>query len=409
MRAGRNEARAKLAGSPATNSAQLRLAHRSACGKCGAVKADLQIGLEQSPEAFVAKLVAVFREVRRVLRPDGTLWLNIGDSYASRPNGSVGKQSRLEGACTSHDQFRASHALRKPGIPAGLKHKDLIGIPWMLAFALRADGWCLRQEIIWNKPNAMPESVKDRCTKSHETIFLLSKSARPTIWQARDTGEWSSWPNRAETVPTPTDKNPDAVRPRWEGRHYYFDQAAIAEERSSDEDATTFRGGSYVGGSYVGGSIDNTTMGKRTVKGNTRKNSFARLSKDSTGAHGQKPQFRPDREVIDYSGKRNKRSVWTVATAPFREAHFATYPPDLIRDCILAGAPRGGLILDPFGGAGTTALVAERLGRDSILIELNPDYAAIAQRRLKADLARVSGADETRGLDPMPLFQGEAA
>lgn len=213
MRGGRNETRPQLAGSAATNSAQLLLAHRSACGKCGAVKADRQIGIEQSPEAFVAELVAVFREVRRVLRPDGTLWVNIGDSYASRPNGSVGKQSRLEGARSSHDQFRVAHALRKPGIPAGLKHKDLIGIPWMLAFALRADGWCLRQEIIWNKPNAMPESVKDRCTKSHETIFLLSKSAKATIWQAKDTGEWSSAPNKAETVPTPTSKNPDSVRP----------------------------------------------------------------------------------------------------------------------------------------------------------------------------------------------------
>lgn len=359
MRKDRQEGHAKLAGSAATNAAQLLLSHRSACGKCGAAKIDQQIGLEKTPEAFVAQLVEVYREVRRVLRDDGTVWINIGDSYASRPNGSVGKQSRLQGALTSHDQFRAAHALRSPGLPSGLKHKDLIGIPWMLAFALRADGWYLRQEIIWSKPNAMPESVKDRCTKAHETIFLLSKSER-----------------------------------------YYFDADSILEEVTGNTHAR------------VAQNVASQTGSLRAHGGQSTKpmKAVVRAPKTSANAAGSRNNESFNNAIAGrVVEKRNKRSVWTIPTASFKDAHFATYPPELIRDCILAGAPLGGVVLDPFGGAGTTGLVAERLGRNCILVELNPAYAAMAQRRLKADLACVSGADEAIGLDPLPLFKGEAA
>ncbi|MNZ18484.1 Modification methylase DpnIIB [compost metagenome] len=289
---------------------------------------DGQIGLEESPAGFIARLVEVFREVRRVLRSDGTCWVNMGDSY--RPD------------------------------------KQLMGIPWRLALALQDDGWHLRQDIIWNKPNPMPESVRDRCTKAHEYLFLLSKSPR-----------------------------------------YYFDQGAIREPagRSGKGNANGFRGGAYVNSS----TFDNATGGKRTSVGNfatpagwdtsigegghgsfhrdgaargSRRNSFARESKYTAGAHGQKAQHRPGRDDIDYSQTRNKRSVWTVATRGFSGAHFATFPPDLIRPCILAGTPRGGLVLDPFGGAGTAGLVAMQEGRRSLLLELNPEYAELARHRL---------------------------
>lgn len=301
-----------------------------------------QIGLEQSPADFVTRLVEVFREVRRVLRDDGTLWVNMGDSYASiaggyAPEGSAGKHdvvSRATRGAVRRGQRRSP--------PTGLKQKDLIGIPWRLAFALQDDGWYLRQDIIWHKPNPMPESVRDRCTKAHEYLFLLSKSPR-----------------------------------------YYFDREAIAEPlapasvaRLAQTDWDQQRGSATP-------SKDNGTM--KAVGGRRSKRySFARETKSSAGTHGQKAQHRPDRPDIDYSATRNKRSVWSVPTAGFKGAHFATFPLELIRPCVLAGAPRGGLILDPFGGAGTTGLVAMQEGRDSVLLELNPEYAAIARSRLAA-------------------------
>lgn len=264
---------------------------------------DGQIGLEPTPDEFVAELVAVFREVRRVLRDNGTLWLNLGDSYnAARNGGHAGgaKQASL----ARHDGITRSGA----NVP-GLKPKDLIGIPWRVAFALQADGFYLRQDIIWSKPNCMPESVTDRCTKSHEYIFLLSKSAR-----------------------------------------YYFDADAIAEP--------AIHGGRVV--AYDG----------------TQKNCEA----------AEDPKMRTriagDRTVGE---TRNKRSVWTVATQPYRDAHFATFPPALIEPCILAGCPEGGTVLDCFGGAGTTGLVADRLHRNALLIELNKDYAEMARRRILCD------------------------
>lgn len=263
-----------------------------------------QIGLEDTPDAFVSKLVDVFREVRRLLRDDGTLWLNLGDSYA-RTGGTDRKVSATASVGSTRrtlDQI----ADRAQKAPSGLKDKDLIGVPWRVAFALQADGWYLRQDIIWHKPNPMPESVRDRCTKAHEYIFLLSKGPR-----------------------------------------YYFDAEAIKEP----------------------GVVPAGTKGA--------KGSVERASQK--GVSSRPPEYKV------YDGTRNRRSVWTVQTRPYKGAHFATFPPDLIEPCILAGAPQGGTVLDPFGGAGTTGLVAQRTGRKAILCELNPDYADLARDRLSQD------------------------
>ncbi|MCQ1993676.1 MULTISPECIES: site-specific DNA-methyltransferase [unclassified Pseudomonas] len=279
---------------------------------------DGQIGLEASPREFIESLVAVFREVRRVLRDDGTLWVNLGDSYASGGRGGGGRYmaERGDGAWRGKGD-----AVGWRSAPAGWKHKDLLGLPWRLAIALQDEGWYLRQDIIWHKPNPMPESIKDRCTKAHEYLFLLSKSPR-----------------------------------------YYFDQDAIREPARA----------------------------QAAPESASRRNSFARETKYTDGEHGQTAQHRTGRDDVDYDETRNKRSVWTVATASFKGAHFATFPPDLIRPCVLAGSPRGGMVLDPFGGAGTTSLVAMQEGRQSVICELNPEYAALARQRL--DTAWIEGA-----------------
>lgn len=266
---------------------------------------DGQIGLEETPEQFIARLVEVFREVRRVLRDDGVLWVNIGDSYASRANGSVGNSS--DGYNHPHVSHRTKHARRSSHIPNGYKHKDLIGIPWMLAFALRADGWYLRQDIIWNKPNPMPESVRDRCTKAHEYIFLLSKS-----------------------------------------RKYFFDNEALKEDAKTPPMAR-----------------DKSAEGYQ-----------------ANYAHGDR--FSAGERVYGADGKRNRRSVWNIATKPYKGAHFAVFHPELIEPCILAGCPVGGVVLDPFGGSGTTAGVAIKHGRDAVLCELNPEYAELIPARIES-------------------------
>jgi DNA modification methylase len=258
-----------------------------------------QIGLEETPEAFVAKMVEVFREVKRVLRDDGTLWLNLGDSY----NGASTNRSGQNG----YNDGRANRSARfSNGGVEGLKPKDLIGIPWMVAFALRADGWYLRQDIIWHKPNPMPESVTDRCTKAHEYIFLLSKSQK-----------------------------------------YYFDNEAIREPLANPE-RTNFQSGSRPNGENK----------------DRNDNDLSVRSKDAVYEN------------------RNKRSVWTVTTKPYSGAHFATFPPDLIEPCILAGAPEGGIVLDPFMGSGTTAHTALRAGRQYVGCELNGEYIKLANKRL---------------------------
>lgn len=265
-----------------------------------------QIGLEKTPEEYIEKLVAVFHEVRRVMVDDGTLWVNIGDSYAGSMKGAAGYPENA----MNYKQGTNRGTLGKATLVkqcTGCKNKDLIGIPWMLAFALRADGWYLRQDIIWSKPSVMPESVTDRCTKSHEYIFLLSKSKK-----------------------------------------YYFNAKAIAEPATSFDANVRNRDATKL----------NNTPGRTKMKGLVRN---------------------------DYL-TRNKRSVWTVATQPLREAHFATYPEKLIVDCIKAGCPEDGIVLDPFIGSGTTAIVARKLNRNYIGFELNPNYVCIAERRIEKEL-----------------------
>ena len=272
---------------------------------------DGQIGLEDSPESYIKHLVEVFREVKRVLRDDGTLWLNIADSYwgsGSRGYDFTGKLTKA-----SEVQAGSKGTLNLQNVPklagndneSGLKNKDLIGIPWMLAFALRADGWYLRQDIIWHKPNPMPESVRDRCTKSHEYIFLLSKSSR-----------------------------------------YYYDYKAIQEP------TTTYDS-----------NIRNRDIGKM----------------NNTPGRSHMNGLKHNMYKV-----RNKRDVWSVPVRPFKGAHFATFPEELIKPCVLAGSRENGIVLDPFFGSGTTGIVATRFNRDFIGIELNGDYIDIAKRRLES-------------------------
>ena len=270
---------------------------------------DGQIGLEPTPDEFVAALVAVFREVKRVLRDDGTLWLNLGDSYA--PNWAS-QRAKGGGGCKKEDAAPRERWTRIPGVAP----KQLLGIPWRVAFALQQDGWYLRQDIIWHKPNPMPESVRDRCTKAHEYIFLLSKSPR-----------------------------------------YYFDDEAIKEPMLEVSKARMKRG------------VSNSHKNINGAPGQTAH------SMNAPRLYG---------EVTSVADTRNRRSVWTVTTKPFKGAHFATFPPDLIEPCVLAGCPEGGTVLDPFGGSGTTAGVALKHGRNAVLCELNPEYAALIPDRIES-------------------------
>jgi DNA modification methylase len=270
-----------------------------------------QLGLEPTPDEYVSRMVEVFRDVRRVLRDDGTLWLNIGDSYAANRGYQV--PSTKGGA--KHGPAQAAGG-RGSVVPEGLKPKDLIGIPWMLAFALRADGWYLRQDIIWHKPNPMPESVRDRCTKAHEYIFLLSKSGR-----------------------------------------YYFDGEAIKQPSVyANSGRPSKKRGEFAG--------------KNTLPG--------------------KEAFRAITET------RNKRSVWSITTRPYKGAHFATFPPALIEPCILAGSRPGDIVLDPFNGSGTTGQVALQHGRGYIGIELNPEYLALTGQRLTAANDNLKAANDNQ-------------
>lgn len=289
---------------------------KKVCPKCGAIREDNQIGLEETPDEYIQRLVAVFSEVYRVLKDDGTLWVNIGDSY-------VGSGSR---GC-NYDDFNHSQVwlqtvskgtMHNENIPkfntnGVYKNKDLIGIPWMLAFALRESGWYLRQDIIWSKPNPMPESVKDRCTKSHEYVFLLTKSAK-----------------------------------------YYYDYEAIQEPAICVDDKRCGAGHIDYGGK------------RENYKGVGVQRSF-----------------------VGISDKRNKRSVWSVIPAHYKEAHFATFPEELVYPMLLAGCPRGGIVLDPFMGSGTVGAVAKRNHRDYVGIDLNPQYIEMAEHRIKTTLKKL--------------------
>jgi len=275
--------------------------YKSVCPKCGAVREDMQLGLEETPEEYIKSMVEVFRCVWDVLEDDGTLWVNIGDSYYNYRPGKG--QALVKQSVANSEQDLPQTCARRGNKLDGLKEKDLIGIPWMLAFALRADGWYLRQDIIWHKPNPMPESVQDRCTKSHEYIFLLSKSPK-----------------------------------------YYYDIDAIKEEAHTTDNSDRNRDESRL----------NNTPGRTRMAGLT----------------------------TNHYETKNKRSVWTVTTKPYEGAHFAVFPTDLIEPCILAGAPAGGVVLDPFMGSGTTAQVAQTLGRKYLGCELNPAYQPLQNKRL---------------------------
>jgi DNA modification methylase len=261
-----------------------------------------QFGLEPTPDAYVARLVGLFALLRPALRDDGTVWLNLGDSYSGRGRADEGFNERWHGKHYLSNKQGDADRHRPARQDCGLKPKDLIGLPWMVAFALRSDGWYLRQDIIWHKPNAMPESVTDRPTCSHEHLFLLAKSER-----------------------------------------YFYDHHAIKE---LSQDARRENG------------RDGRDEDLRARPPGSRPRTLARLDYTERG--------------------RNKRSVWTVPTAPLAAAHFATFPPALITPCILAGCPEGGTVLDPFMGSGTTAAVARSLGRKSIGFEMNAEYIAIA-------------------------------
>ncbi len=299
------------------------------CRKCGATRIDKQLGLERTPEEYVAAMVAVFREVRRVLRPDGSCWINLGDSYANTGGAerrmslksTIGRSHGGQGEVLYHAPS-ASFGIPSKEIPANLKPKDLVGIPWRVAFALQADGWYLRSDIIWHKPNPMPESVTDRPTKAHEYLFLLTKSER-----------------------------------------YAYDAAAIAEPAGIDSAARYLRGRSDV-------------------------------HKYADGGPGGQTICRSMDHMLENPDTRNKRTVWSVTSEPYAEAHFAVMPTALVEPCVMAGCPEGGTVLDPFAGSGTVGVVALRHARDFIGIELNAEYVEMARRRIQED---------------MPMFNAEIA
>ena len=277
--------------------------YKDLCESCGAIFEDNQIGLEQSPDDFIEQLCVVFDEVWRVLKDDGTIWVNLGDTYSAMRDSKASPDSLRtgEGTRVGSAANRNPENLRK----AGLKHKDLVGIPWRFAFAMQARGWYLRSDIIWHKPNPMPESVTDRPTKSHEYIFLMTKAPR-----------------------------------------YYYDHEAIKEDAIWAEEKRAGKGRLHYDG-------------KRQGEKGTGQENFV--------------------SIVD---KKNKRSVWQVNVKGYKEAHFATYPTELIEPCILAGSKEGDTVLDPFSGSGTTGEVALKHGRNYVGLELNPEYAAISEKRI---------------------------
>ena len=310
--------------------------------------ADGQIGLEETPEKYIERLTEVFMEVYRVLKPEGTLWLNIGDSYwgggwrgseLNEHSGEIQKGSKGTHCGKSMPSCK--------GNMCGYKPKDLIGIPWSLAFSLRNAGWYLRQDIIWHKPNPMPESVTDRCTKSHEYIFLLSKSSK-----------------------------------------YYFDYEAIQEEANPNYISKNIR----FGGNKYGDNDDthfqpySGNVYEPKMKVRTQNNGYSKAGghRDNSGGFGDYSKHGKTKYGTqgDIYYVRNKRDVWSINIKPNKEAHFATYPQELVSPCILAGSPEGGVILDPFMGSGTTGIVANKLGRHYVGIELNPEYVEMAERRI---------------------------
>ncbi len=277
---------------------------------------DGQIGLEESPQVYCDRMVSVFREALRVLRDDGTLWMNLGDTYNGGGSGA-------RDPARWPKQSRNDHLPERRPVHEGLKHKDMVGIPWRVAFALQADGWYLRSDIIWHKPTPMPESIKDRPTKAHEYVFLMAKSEQ-----------------------------------------YWYDADAIKEPGSPNTHA---RGNGVNPKSKSPSGWDKGPGGHRNKTGRYPK---SKQNESFSGAVNKVVEFR------------NKRTVWTIQSTPFPEAHFATFPEALVEPCIKAGCPEGGVVLDPFSGAGTTGVVAGKLGRNYIGIELNPEYVEMSRKRI---------------------------
>jgi DNA modification methylase len=294
-----------------------------------------QLGLEATPEEYISKLTAIFREVRRILRDDGTAWVNLGDKWASGGNGGGGSFMEDRGEAWSH--AKGATGWRKP--PIGYKDKDLVGLPFMLAFSMRADGWFWRQCNIWSKPSGMPESVRDRSTISHEYVLHFSKSN--DYWYDTDA---------ARTPPAPS----------TETRLAQDVEAQAGSDRAN-------------GGGKTNGPMKAVSRKSDKQRGHTRRHD------------GFNDRWDAMERTDQLAAGSNLRSVWWISPAQYREGHYAVMPDKLAEICIVAGCPKGGTVLDPFGGAGTTGLVADRLQRDAILIELNPQYAAMAERRIRGD------------------------
>ncbi len=345
---------------------------------------DGQLGLEKTPEEYVGKMVDVFREVRRVLRNDGTIWVNLGDSYANdtKWGGATGGKHVSD--------LHGNSGVGRQKVTTGLKAKDLVGIPWMVAFALRTDGWYLRSDIIWSKPNPMPESVTDRPTKAHEYVFLLAKRER-----------------------------------------YFFDQDAVRQAVTGDAHARrsyktpdgwdTSNGNGGHGSFHRDGREDGFVGYEHKRLDKEGKNSRIHVNRDPNHSpeqtHRRAPGVNPKAveqglgikqnesfaaAVCDLVDSRNIRTVWTIATQPYAEAHFATFPEALVKPCILAGAPVGGIVLDPFSGSGTTVKVAQDLGRVGIGLDLKWDYSLLGKRRAAQQGLRLTEIDQPIS-NPPPL------
>jgi len=384
---------------------------------------EYQIGQEQTPEEFIEQLVSVFREVRNVLTDDGTLWVNLGDSYYNYRPGKG--QALVKQTVSKTKQDLPDKCSKRANKLQGLKEKDLIGIPWMFAFAMRNDGWYLRQDIIWHKPNPMPESVRDRCTKAHEYIFLFSKNRKyfynneaikepAKDWGTRDRskGKYHNkgtglQPHSGLTKSYPT-KNKRSV---WTSKHGKY---------VTEENEATHRQGIHANRGqnlievrsklptqkefveFLRSKTNAKVLAENTDIPLTKIEHWFRF--DNSGfAYPTIEDWKKVREHIDdydvmdegltyfelktdevaVSDKKNKRSVWSITNKPYKGAHFATYPPDLIEPCILAGSEKGDIILDPFMGSGTTAMVAKSLGRDYIGCELHEDYGNLIQKRVQ--------------------------
>lgn len=339
--------------------------YKTVCPKCGAVRIDEQIGLEESPEEYIENLVKVFREVKRVLKDSGTLWINIGDSYngsGGNHNASHKNDSGFQGVLGINYGGKGNHV-------SGVKPKDLIGIPWMLAFALRNDGWYLRQDIIWHKPNPMPESVTDRFTKSHEYIFLLSKS--PQYYFDHES---------AMEVATGYDGRHDTFlkgSPKYTGVDYGQSEQSFASnghERWTFKNIEVTEDSKYASDSVYG---DIYTWSNSIKK----KGKFWKQS------------------LLDGIPMRHKRDVWNIPVGNYKGAHFATYPMELVENCLLCGCPVGGTVLDPFSGSGTTGICAVANGRKYIGIELNKKYVELSNQRF----------DETFYRKVCPKIQSDCA